>query len=66
MLPFVHRVTKCDPADRDQHGHYVGAEPAISDHGPVEAACPRAVATSAGDTRPGNAPRQRRLVPPGG
>ncbi len=35
---FVHRITKYDPADRDEHGSYRGAEEAISDHGPVEAA----------------------------
>lgn len=50
MLPYVYRVTKYDPADRDQHGHYSGSEPAISDHGPVEAACLQAVAAFAEDT----------------
>ncbi|UFR00117.1 RNA-binding protein [Streptomyces sp. Go40/10] len=35
---FVHRITKYDPADRDEHGHYTGAEDTVSDHGPVEAA----------------------------
>ncbi|MFG3013613.1 RNA-binding protein [Streptomyces cinerochromogenes] len=35
---FVHRVTKYDPADRDEHGYYTGAEDTVSDHGPVEAA----------------------------
>ncbi|MET9622782.1 S1 RNA-binding domain-containing protein [Streptomyces sp. NPDC006464] len=50
VLPYVYRVTKYDPADRDQHGHYVGAEPATSDHGPVEAAYLRAVAAFAEDT----------------
>ncbi|MFF6802069.1 S1 RNA-binding domain-containing protein [Streptomyces sp. NPDC012616] len=50
MLPYVHRVTKYDPADRDQHGHYVGAEPATGDHGPVETAYLRAVAAFAEDT----------------
>lgn len=35
---FVHRITKYDPADRDEHGHYTGAEETVSDHGPVEAA----------------------------
>ncbi|MFE1500856.1 RNA-binding protein, partial [Streptomyces albidoflavus] len=47
MLPYVYRVTKYDPADRDLHGHYAGAEPATSDHGPVEAAYLRAVAAFA-------------------
>ncbi|WP_406351529.1 RNA-binding protein [Streptomyces sp. NBC_01635] len=50
VLPYVYRVTKYDPADRDQHGHYSGSEPAISDHGPVEAACLQAVAAFAEDT----------------
>ncbi|MEV8037477.1 S1 RNA-binding domain-containing protein [Streptomyces sp. NPDC086182] len=50
VLPYVYRVTKYDPADRDQHGHYTGAEPATSDHGPVEAAYLRAVAAFAEDT----------------
>ncbi len=35
---YVHRITKYDPADRDEHGHYTGAEDTVSDHGPVEAA----------------------------
>lgn len=50
MLPYVYQVTKYDPADRDQHGHYAGAEPAASDHGPVEAAYLRAVAAFAEET----------------
>ncbi|PWI08105.1 RNA-binding protein [Streptomyces sp. NWU339] len=50
MLPYVYRVTKYDPADRDQHGHYAGTEPAISDHGPVEATYLRAVAAFAEET----------------
>ncbi|MFJ2854454.1 RNA-binding protein [Streptomyces rubiginosohelvolus] len=40
---FVHRITKYDPADRDEHGSYEGAEEAVSDHGPVEAAYLEAV-----------------------
>ncbi|MEU2630670.1 RNA-binding protein [Kitasatospora sp. NPDC007106] len=44
---FVHRITKYDPADRDEHGHYCGAEDAVSDHGPVEAAYLAAVAAFA-------------------
>ncbi|MET8411792.1 S1 RNA-binding domain-containing protein [Streptomyces sp. NPDC005195] len=43
MLPYVYRVTKYDPADRDQRGSYIGTEPAVSDHGPVEAAYLEAV-----------------------
>lgn len=43
MLPYVYRVTKYNPADRDRHGSYVGAESAVSDHGPVEAAYLQAV-----------------------
>lgn len=50
VLPHVYRITKCDPADRDQHGHYIGAEAEISDHGPVEAAYLMAVAAFAEDT----------------
>ncbi|MGI5405254.1 S1 RNA-binding domain-containing protein [Streptomyces chartreusis] len=50
VLPYVYRVTKYDPADRDQHGHYVGAEDTTNDHGPVEAAYLHAVAAFAEDT----------------
>lgn len=38
MLPFVYRITKYDPAHRDERGHYTGAEDTVSDHGPVEEA----------------------------
>ncbi|MEV3952318.1 hypothetical protein AB0K57_32580 [Streptomyces halstedii] len=38
MPPFVYRITKYDPADRDEHGSYIGTEGSTSDHGPVEAA----------------------------
>lgn len=44
---FVHRITKYDPADRDEHGSYQGAEEAVSDHGPVEAAYLEAVSAFA-------------------
>ncbi|MFE5406640.1 RNA-binding protein [Streptomyces sp. NPDC056580] len=44
---FVHRITKYDPADRDERGHYTGAEDTISDHGPVEAAYLAAIAAFA-------------------
>ncbi|GAA2264098.1 hypothetical protein GCM10010232_65200 [Streptomyces amakusaensis] len=44
---FVHRITRYDPADRDEHGHYTGAEEAVSDHGPVEAAYLAAIAAFA-------------------
>ncbi|MDX2648958.1 hypothetical protein PV341_36440 [Streptomyces sp. PA03-1a] len=37
QLPYVYRVTKYDPADRDAHGHYTGSEDTVSDHGEVEA-----------------------------
>ncbi|MFJ8142708.1 S1 RNA-binding domain-containing protein [Streptomyces sp. NPDC096013] len=47
MPPFVHRITKYDPADRDECGHYTGAEDAVSDHGPVEEAYLEAVAAFA-------------------
>ncbi|MEV5444073.1 hypothetical protein AB0N23_16290 [Streptomyces sp. NPDC052644] len=35
---FVHRITTYDPADRDEHDSYRGAQEAVSDHGPAEAA----------------------------
>ncbi|WP_055565783.1 S1 RNA-binding domain-containing protein [Streptomyces atriruber] len=38
QLPYTYRVTKYDPADRDDHGHYTGAEDTVSDHGIQEAA----------------------------
>ncbi|WP_326587301.1 S1 RNA-binding domain-containing protein [Streptomyces sp. NBC_01294] len=50
MPPFVYRITKYDPADRDEHGSYIGAEDSTSDHGPVEAAYLQAIATFAEDT----------------
>ncbi|WP_370416035.1 RNA-binding protein [Streptomyces fradiae] len=50
QLPYVHRVTKYDPADRDEHGTYTGAEDTASDHGPVEAAYLRAIKAFAADT----------------
>ncbi|MFJ3877518.1 S1 RNA-binding domain-containing protein [Streptomyces sp. NPDC090077] len=50
MPRFVHRITKYDPADRDEHGHYTGSEDTDCDHGPVEAAYLRAVAAFAEDT----------------
>ncbi|OII63860.1 RNA-binding protein [Streptomyces sp. CC53] len=43
MLPYVYRVTKYDPADRDEHGYYTGSEDTVSDHGPVEEAYLQAV-----------------------
>ena len=50
MLPYVYQVTKYDPADGDQYGHYAATEPATSDHGLVEAAYLQAVAAFAEDT----------------
>jgi small subunit ribosomal protein S1 len=44
---LVHRITKYDPADRDEHGQYTGAEDTVSDHGPVEAAYLAAIAAFA-------------------
>ncbi|MGW2296829.1 RNA-binding protein [Streptomyces violaceorubidus] len=46
---FVHRITKYDPADRDEHGTYQGAEESVSDHGPVEAAYLEAISVFAAD-----------------
>lgn len=48
-LPYVYRVTKYDPADRNEHGHYVGTQDIDSDHGTVEAAYLAAVAAFAED-----------------
>ncbi|MFB8126085.1 S1 RNA-binding domain-containing protein [Streptomyces bacillaris] len=47
MPPFVYRITKYDPAHRDEHGHYTGTEDTVSDHGPVEEAYLAAVAAFA-------------------
>lgn len=44
---FAHRITKYNPADRDEHGRYTGAEDTVSDHGPVEAAYLEAIAAFA-------------------
>ncbi|MFD0040974.1 S1 RNA-binding domain-containing protein [Streptomyces anulatus] len=44
MPPFVYRITKYDPAHRDERGHYTGAEDTVSDHGPVEEAYLAAIA----------------------
>ncbi|MFE7835822.1 S1 RNA-binding domain-containing protein [Streptomyces sp. NPDC057474] len=49
VLPYVYRLTKYDPADRDEHGNYIGAAEATSDHGPVEEAYLQAVAAFAVD-----------------
>lgn len=49
-LPHVFQVTKYDPADRDEHGHYHGPEDVTSDHGVVEAAYLAALAAFAEDT----------------
>lgn len=46
----VWRVTKYDPADRDEQGHYIGREDTDSDHGPVEAAYLATVAAFAKDS----------------
>uniref|UniRef100_A0AAU3I9P6 RNA-binding protein n=1 Tax=Streptomyces sp. NBC_01393 TaxID=2903851 RepID=A0AAU3I9P6_9ACTN len=50
MPAYVYRVTKYDPADRDEHGHYTGLEDTGSDHGEVEAAYLQAVAAFATET----------------
>ncbi|MFJ1593694.1 RNA-binding protein [Kitasatospora albolonga] len=44
---FVHRITKYDPADRDEHGHYTGTEDTAGDCGSVEAAYLAAVSAFA-------------------
>ncbi|MFG3286303.1 RNA-binding protein [Streptomyces sp. NPDC048111] len=50
QLPYVYCVSKYDPADRDDHGHYIGTEDTISDHGEIEAAYLQAVKAFAADT----------------
>ncbi|MFJ3723786.1 S1 RNA-binding domain-containing protein [Streptomyces sp. NPDC090045] len=50
MLPYVYRVTKYDPADRDERGCYTGPEDCVSDHGEVEAAYLRAIEAFAVDS----------------
>jgi small subunit ribosomal protein S1 len=50
VLAYVYRITKYDPADRNEQGHYIGAEDSVSDHGPVEAAYLQAVAAFAEST----------------
>ncbi|WP_405475034.1 RNA-binding protein [Streptomyces sp. NBC_00009] len=50
QFPYVYRVTKYDPADRDEHGCYTGSEDIVSDHGEVEASYLQAVAAFARDT----------------
>ncbi|MFC8826756.1 S1 RNA-binding domain-containing protein [Streptomyces sp. NPDC057137] len=46
----MYRVTKYDPADRDERGRYTGTEDVVSDHGPVEAAYLEAVSAFAEET----------------
>ncbi len=48
--PHVYRITKYDPADRDDRGAYRGSEDVSSDHGPVEAAYLAAVTAFAEDS----------------
>ncbi len=48
-LPYIHRVTKFGPADRDQRGYYVGPEDIVSDLGPQEAAYLKALAVVAAE-----------------
>ncbi|AJE81138.1 RNA binding S1 domain protein [Streptomyces albus] len=50
MPSFVHRISKYDPADRDERGAYTGAEEPVSDHGPVESAYLEALAAFAAAT----------------
>lgn len=49
MPPYAYRVTKYDPADRDEQGSYTGPENELSDHGPVERAYLEAVAAFAAE-----------------
>jgi len=48
-LPHTYRVTKYDPADRDENGAYTGSEDSVSDHGQVETAYLAAFAAFAED-----------------
>lgn len=50
MPPFIYRITKYDPADREEHGSYIGTEDSTSDDGSVEAAYVQAIAAFAEDT----------------
>ncbi|MFD6294209.1 S1 RNA-binding domain-containing protein [Streptomyces sp. NPDC060235] len=50
VLPYVYRVTKYDPADRDEYGHYTGTEDTVSDHGRIEGAYLQAIEAFAADT----------------
>ncbi|MFB7608703.1 RNA-binding protein [Streptomyces gardneri] len=50
QLSHVYRVSKYDPANRDDHGHYTGAEDVTSDHGKVEATYLQAVQAFASET----------------
>ncbi|MFJ4126361.1 hypothetical protein ACIP3U_34220 [[Kitasatospora] papulosa] len=49
VLPHIYQVTKYDPADRDEHGYYIGAQEVTSDRGEHEAAYLQAVAAFAAD-----------------
>lgn len=48
--PYIFRVTRYDPAGRDEHGHYTGTVDTRSDCGAVEAAYLAAIAAFAHDT----------------
>jgi hypothetical protein len=50
VLPYIYRVTKYDPADRDERVQYVGAEDISSDHARVEASHLAVVAAFAEDS----------------
>ncbi|MFD7734292.1 RNA-binding protein [Kitasatospora phosalacinea] len=67
MLPYAYRVTKYDPARRDECGRYTGTEDTDSDHGPIEAAYVAAVAAFAADSGVTELEiREPELVRPGG
>ncbi|MFJ9775865.1 RNA-binding protein [Kitasatospora sp. NPDC101157] len=61
----VYRITKYDPADRDERGVYTGTEEAVSDHGPVEAAYLEAVAAFAEESGVGHLSVREPQAPPG-
>lgn len=47
LLHHTYQVSKYNPAERDEHGRYVGMESPRSDHGPVQAAYLASVAAFA-------------------
>ncbi|WBP91114.1 S1 domain-containing protein [Kitasatospora cathayae] len=61
----MYRITKYDPADRDERGVYTGPQEAVSDHGPVEAAYLEAVAAFAKESGVRHLSIREPQAPPG-